>query len=67
MIKIEYPKHPFKIKKENNAELIFDAFRKRWVVLTPEEWVWQNILQYLTEIKKISCQINCDRKRDLAG
>lgn len=52
MIKLEYPKHQFKIKKENNVQLIFDAFRKRWVVLTPEEWVRQNILQYLTEIKK---------------
>jgi Type I restriction enzyme R protein N terminus (HSDR_N). len=52
MIKIEFPKHQFKIKKENNVELIFDAFRKRWIILTPEEWVRQNILQYITEIKK---------------
>lgn len=51
MIKIEYPKHQFKIRKENNSELIFDNYRKRWVVLTPEEWVRQNILQYITEIK----------------
>jgi hypothetical protein len=52
MIKITYPDHTFKIRKENNIELIFDSFRKQWVVLTPEEWVRQNILQYLTEIKK---------------
>ena len=52
MIKIEYPKHQFKIKKENNIELIFDAYRKRWIILTPEEWVRQNILQYITQIKK---------------
>jgi hypothetical protein len=52
MIKINYPEHTFKIKKENNIELIFDPFRKRWFTLTPEEWVRQNILQYLTEIKK---------------
>ena len=51
MIKIEYPKYQFKIKKENKVELIFDAFRKRWIVLTPEEWVRQNLLQYLTAIK----------------
>lgn len=55
MIKIEYPKHSFNIKKENNVDVIFDAFRKRWIVLTPEEWVRQNILLYLTENKKISC------------
>lgn len=52
MIKIEYPKSEFRIKKENGRELIFDPFRKRWVMLSPEEWVRQNILQYLTELKK---------------
>ena len=57
MIKIEYPKHQFKIKKENNIELIFDAYRKRWMVLTPEEWVRQNILQYFTEIKKYPAKL----------
>src|SRR4051812_28791727 len=57
MIKIEYPKYQFKIKKEKNTEMIFDAFRKRWVVLTPEEWVRQNMLQYLTEIKKYPAKL----------
>jgi hypothetical protein len=57
MIKIEYPKHQFKIKKDNNVDVIFDAFRKRWVVLTPEEWVRQNMLQYLTEIKNYPAKL----------
>ena len=52
MIKIDYPPYQPKIKKENKKEFIFDEFRKRWVVLTPEEWVRQNFLQYLTLIKK---------------
>jgi hypothetical protein len=52
MIKIEYPPYQPKIKKEENKEFIFDEFRKRWVLLTPEEWVRQNFLQYLTRIKK---------------
>jgi hypothetical protein len=52
MIKIEYPPYQPKIKEENGREFIFDEFRKRWVVLTPEEWVRQNFLQYLTQIKK---------------
>ena len=57
MIKIEYPKYQFKIKKEDKTEFIFDAFRKRWVVLTPEEWVRQNMLQYLTGIKKYPAKL----------
>ncbi len=57
MIKINYPKTSFKIKKENNIELIFDVFRKCWIVLTPEEWVRQNILQYLTETKRYPAKL----------
>ncbi len=52
MIKIEYPPYQPKIKNEADKEFIFDEFRKRWVILTPEEWVRQNFLQYLTQIKK---------------
>lgn len=52
MIKIKYPPYQPKIKKQAGKEFIFDEFRKRWVILTPEEWVRQNFLQYLTQIKK---------------
>ena len=52
MIKIEYPPYQPKIKEDAGKEFIFDEFRKRWVLLTPEEWVRQNFLQYLTQIKK---------------
>jgi hypothetical protein len=48
MIKIEYPAYDPKIKTNNGKELIFDPFRKKWFLLTPEEWVRQNFLQYLT-------------------
>ncbi len=64
MIKIDYPPYKPKIKMEDNPqgsagpqgsanrEMIFDECRKKWVVLTPEEWVRQNFLQYLTVVKK---------------
>lgn len=52
MIKIEYPAYRPKIKEDDGKEFIFDEVRKRWVVLTPEEWVRQNFLQYLIYIKK---------------
>src|SRR2546422_6389986 len=51
MIKIEYPLYQPKIKKQPGKELIFDEVRKKWVQLTPEEWVRQNFLQYLIQIK----------------
>lgn len=49
---ISYPEPDFRIKKEEGKEFIFDVFRKKWLVLTPEEWVRQNFVQYLLQIKK---------------
>lgn len=49
MIQINYPQQPFKIKKEGNNEFIFDTIRKSWIMLSPEEWVRQNILQFLVQ------------------
>jgi hypothetical protein len=51
MINIQFPSHLFKIKSENGKEIIFDECRKQWVLLTPEEWVRQNFLQYLIQEK----------------
>lgn len=47
MVQINFPEPDFKIKKENGGEFIFDTLRKKWVILTPEEWVRQNFLRYL--------------------
>ncbi len=52
MIKIVYPPYQPKIKQEQGREFIFDEIRKHWIILTPEEWVRQNFLQYLTRVKK---------------
>ena len=48
---LNLPPYSFRVKQQNARKLIFDSFRKRWVVLTPEEWVRQNFARYLTEIK----------------
>lgn len=52
MIKIEYPPYSFKIKRHKDNELIFDELRKSWLRLTPEEWVRQNFVRYLIQVKK---------------
>ena len=44
-----YPTYPFKLQQVQGKDQIFDPFRKAWVILTPEEWVRQNILQYLVQ------------------
>lgn len=46
--KLNFPKHSFRFKKSKNGQaLIFDKVRKKWLVLTPEEWVRQNIIIHL--------------------
>ena len=50
-MELNLPYSSFRIKEHNRKKLIFDSFRRRWVMLTPEEWVRQNFARYLTEIK----------------
>jgi hypothetical protein len=49
MIKIVYPKKKPAIKEEGGKEFVFCIIRKKWMMLTPEEWVRQNTLLYFTE------------------
>ncbi len=52
MQKLNLPEYAFRTKTENGKQLIFDSIRKKFVVLTPEEWVRQNFIQYLKKEKK---------------
>ncbi|MCK5639056.1 MAG: type I restriction enzyme HsdR N-terminal domain-containing protein [Flavobacteriaceae bacterium] len=52
MKKLNLPPYSFKIKSKENKLYIFDMLRKKNVVLTPEEWVRQNFIQYLIIEKK---------------
>ena len=49
MLNINYPSFSFKIKQINNVDCIYDNIRKSWIVLTPEEWVRQNFIQYIIQ------------------
>jgi hypothetical protein len=51
IIQHKYPPPRFQIKKKNDKNFIFDTYRKRWILLNPEEWVRQNLLNYLVHQK----------------
>ncbi|MHB1920794.1 MAG: type I restriction enzyme HsdR N-terminal domain-containing protein [Chitinophagaceae bacterium] len=51
MIEITFPDPDFLVQKKEGKTLIFDEIRKKYVVLTPEEWVRQNMIRYLIRIK----------------
>lgn len=48
MILINYPEQKPRIRSQAGREEIFCLSRKRWVALTPEEWVRQNFLLFLS-------------------
>lgn len=49
---LNLPKYDFRLKKNSDGKTeIFDSIRKRFFVLTPEEWVRQNFIQYLAQEK----------------
>ena len=52
MIKIKYPKDQVKMRQQDGVNEVFDVIRKKWLLLTPEEWVRQNMMQYLLIQKK---------------
>ncbi|MGE0090216.1 MAG: type I restriction enzyme HsdR N-terminal domain-containing protein [Bacteroidales bacterium] len=52
MESLNLPTYSFNIKLIEQRKYIFDFIRKKYVLLTPEEWVRQNFLKYLVEEKK---------------
>lgn len=57
MLQIEYPAFQFRVKEETGKKFIFDEVRKKWVRLTPEEWVRQHFIQYLLQKKNYPAAI----------
>lgn len=53
MVKLNFPDYTFRFKNSENKISIFDEIRKKFVVLTPEEWVRQNAVQWLLQEKNV--------------
>ena len=51
MFRLNLPPYPIKIQEKGEKRQIFDFLRRKWVALTPEEWVRQHFTHYLTEQK----------------
>ena len=51
MERLNLPTYNFKLKNSQNKTLIFDKLRKKYVVLTPEEWVSQHFVHFLIDKK----------------
>ena len=53
MIDLCFPNYEFRIKNRHNKKYIFDLIRKKFILLTPEEWVRQNCIMFLINEQKV--------------
>ncbi|MCU0434080.1 MAG: type I restriction enzyme HsdR N-terminal domain-containing protein [Bacteroidia bacterium] len=44
---LHFPAYPVRLRQSGARTEVFDIVRRRWFVLTPEEWVRQHVLHYL--------------------
>ncbi len=51
MIELNLPPYAYKLKRSNGSVQIWDAVRRKYVTLTPEEWVRQHFIAYLAGSK----------------
>lgn len=51
MLKLNFPDFEIPVKLKQNKPYVFDLVRKKWLRLTPEEWVRSHCIQYLYQQK----------------
>ena len=51
MFRLNLPQYEINITEKDGKRLIFDFLRRKYVALTPEEWVRQHFTHYLVEHK----------------
>lgn len=51
MLPLNIPPFEAKVTTRHGKEVIFDVIRKRYVALTPEEWVRQHFVHFLINFK----------------
>lgn len=68
MQNLNFPKYTFRIKSTENIHYIFDVIRKKYIILTPEEWVRQHVVHFLIYTKKFrQSYINVEKVFSING
>ena len=63
MHKLNLPEYPIKRRSMGEKEEVFDVVRKKYVALTPEEWVRQHFINFLIREKHTPASlISVERK-----
>ncbi len=51
MMQLNLPPYQIRVREVNGRKQIFDVLRRKYIALTPEEWVRQHFIHYLIEYK----------------
>ncbi len=66
--KLNFPAYTFRLKNKENKTAIFDIVRKKFVNLTPEEWVRQHVIHFLlTEKAYPKSLLNAEKQIKLSN
>ncbi|HMP91691.1 MAG TPA: type I restriction enzyme HsdR N-terminal domain-containing protein [Phnomibacter sp.] len=62
-MQVHFPPPQFKLRHQARGTELFDSWRHKWVLLTPEEWVRQNLAAWLQEVQGVpAAMIAMERK-----
>lgn len=65
---LRLPAGNFRVKSTEKGRAIFDQIRKKFIILTPEEWVRQHVVLFLLTQKQIPHNlINVEKQLIIAG
>lgn len=68
MQKLNFPNYSFRFKNSENKVSVFDEIRKKFIILTPEEWVRQHTIQFLLLEKKYpKAYLNAEKTIEING
>lgn len=68
MQKLNFPEYAFRFKNTENKVAIFDEIRKKFILLTPEEWVRQHVVHFLLTAKNFpKSHINVEKVVKING
>ncbi len=68
MENLSFPPFDYRLKRQGDTPFIYDVIRRRFVTLTPEEWVRQHLVHYLIRHKACpSGLIAIEKEIDLYG
>lgn len=63
MQNLNFPKYEFRYQKQDDKIKIYSSLRKKFIVLTPEEWVRQHCVSFLSEERGFSKSLMSEEKK----